>query len=68
MAQRKGKYTVVFDDPPSVKASSAIGSKKESEGPLRHAFDMISEDAYFGEASWEKAQSRTQKDAVNKAL
>lgn len=68
MAQRKGKYTVVFDDPPSVKASSAIGSKKESEGPLRHAFDMISEDAYFGEASWEKAESRMQKDAVNKAL
>ena len=39
MAKRKGKYTVVFDDPPGVRESAAVGSKKESEGPLAQAFD-----------------------------
>lgn len=68
MAKRRGKYTVIMDDPPSIRASAAVGSKKESEGPLRHAFDVINEDSYFGEASWEKAESRMQQQAVSKAM
>ena len=31
MAKRKGTYTVVFDEPISVRASAAVGSKKESD-------------------------------------
>ena len=68
MAKRKGKYTVVFDDPPGVRESAAVGSKKESEGPLAQAFDVINEDSYFGEKTWEKAESRMQETAINKAL
>lgn len=68
MAQRKGKYTIVFDDPPMIKSSAAIGSKKESQGPLKHIFDVINEDSYFGQATWEKAESRMQQDTVTKAL
>ncbi len=68
MAQRKGSYTILFDNPPSICASSAVGGKKEAEGPLGTMFDMTSDDSYFGESSWEKAESRMQKDAVNKAL
>ena len=55
MAKRKGTYTVVFDEPISVRASAAVGSKKESEGPIGHAFDVINEDDYFGEKTGEKA-------------
>ena len=68
MAKRKGKYTVVFDYPPGVRESAAVGSKKESEGPLAQAFDVINEDSYFGEKTWEKAESRMQETAINKAL
>ena len=68
MAKRKGKYTVAFDDPPGVRESAAVGSKKESEGPLAQAFDVINEDSYFGEKTWEKAESRMQETAINKAL
>ena len=39
MAKRKGTYTVVFDEPISVRASAAVGSKKESEGPLASYFE-----------------------------
>ena len=31
--------------------------KKEGEGPLKRCFDYISPDAWFGEKSWEKAES-----------
>lgn len=68
MAQRKGKYTIVFDNPPSIRATAAVGGKKEAEGPLGNMFDVTSNDSYFGESSWEKAESRMQQTAIHKAL
>ncbi len=49
-------------------ASASVVGKKEGEGPLRDSFDLISEDAYFGEKTWEKAESTMQKTALSKAL
>lgn len=68
MAHRIGTHTIVLDNPPSVVASAAIGSKKEQEGPLRKSFDFICEDPYFEQDSWEKAESIMQTKAVNTAL
>lgn len=68
MAHRIGKYTIVFDQPPSILATAAIGSKKEREGPLEKSFDFICDDPYFGQESWEKAESMMQTKAVNTAL
>lgn len=58
MAKRIGRQTVLLEHPPAVVAYAAYGGKKEGEGPLGRGFDTISEDSYFGEASWEKAESR----------
>ena len=68
MAKRKGSYTILFDDPPGVRASASVGSKMEAEGPLGESFDVINEDAYFGESTWEKAESRMQETVIQKAL
>ncbi len=68
MPYRIGKYTLGFDQPPAVLSYAAVGSKKESEGPLKDAFDFIEQDSYFGEKSWERAESRIQRDSVNRAL
>ena len=68
MPTKQGKQTLFFDNPPSVVSYAAVGSKKEGEGPLGRHFDAICEDSLFGEATWEKAESRMQKDAVNRAL
>ena len=68
MAQRRGRYTVVLDNPPSIRAAATVGCKKESEGPLGGMFDIINKDSYFGQASWEKAESQMQSLAVSKAL
>ncbi|WMJ24367.1 stage V sporulation protein AD [Paludicola sp. MB14-C6] len=53
---------------PSIKAFAAVVGKKEGEGPLAQHFDMVHDDTTLGEKTWEKAESRLQKDAVNSAL
>ena len=37
---RKGD-TILFEAPPSAVAYAAVGGKKEAEGPLADAFDML---------------------------
>lgn len=66
--KRTGKQTVKFASPPSVIASAGVVGKKEGEGPLAKSFDYISEDSYFGERSWEKAESAMQRLAFTHAL
>ena len=57
MTKRLGKQTVQFDMPPVITASAAVVGDKEGEGPLKNYFDYISLDPYFGEKTWEKAES-----------
>ena len=38
-------------------ASAAVVGKREGEGPLGGCFDYVSADSYFGEKSWEAAES-----------
>lgn len=68
MATKIGKYTYILESAPSIIASAGVVSKKEGGGPLAKHFDVINDDSTFGENSWEKAESRMQKDAMNKAL
>lgn len=68
MSQKISRATIRLNNHPAILASAAIGGKKESEGPLANSFDILCEDTTFGEQTWEKAESRMQKDAVNKAL
>ncbi|MGI5855509.1 MAG: stage V sporulation protein AD [Candidatus Merdivicinus sp.] len=68
MSQRIGRSTFRLDNRPSAISYAAVGGKKEGEGPLARDFDLLCDDSSFGEQTWEKAESRLQKDAVNKAL
>ena len=68
MGKRMGRYTVVMERKPAILGYAAICGKKESEGPLGAAFDLTYEDTTLGEKSWEKAESRLQKEAVNCAM
>lgn len=62
-----GKQTIKFDNVYVKGHFSAVG-KKEGEGPLGKWFDYASEDAHFGEDSWEKAEMRMLLHAVNGAI
>lgn len=68
MAKKQGKQTYFTEQPPSVRAFASVGSKKESEGPMAKNFDILEPDATFGEASWEKAESRMITMVVEKVL
>ena len=68
MAYKKGFSTYIMENKPSILSYAGIASKKESQGPLAEYFDIICEDTTFGEQTWEKAESRMQKDAANKAF
>lgn len=58
MKKHIGRQTVRFEKPPAVAGYASVVGKKEGEGPLKDCFDYISDDSYFGEQSWEKAESR----------
>ena len=57
MIKRIGKQTLMLESAPSIEGYAAVVGKKEGDGPLGKRFDLISEDSYFGESSWEKAES-----------
>ena len=57
MFKRLGKQTVFLENPPHILAYAGVAGKKEGEGPLKDEFDFISDDSYFGEQTWEKAES-----------
>ncbi len=51
-------------NPPSIAAWSTTVGKKEGEGPLRNFFDEIETDSYFGQKTWEAAESELQRRTV----
>lgn len=67
MAKRQGCRTVSFDHPVYISAHAAIVGQKEGEGPLQGTFDMVSGDTHFGQKTWELAESRMQRIAIETA-
>ena len=68
MNQRLGKQTVTFGEPATILETAAIVGQKEGEGPIAQSFDVILEDDKFGEETWEKSESRLQREAALTAL
>lgn len=66
--QKIGKQTVKFDAPPSILQTASIVGPKEADGPLASYFDNCLEDEFWGEKSWEKAESKIIKETVNMAI
>ena len=68
MSHKIGKQTVKLENPVSILQTASIVGKKEGEGPLSSCFDQVLEDDYWGEDSWEKAESKLQKEVSQAAL
>ncbi|HEX3039939.1 MAG TPA: stage V sporulation protein AD [Caproiciproducens sp.] len=68
MPARIGKYTIEMNEKPTVAGFASVVGKKEAEGPLGDKFDQTHTDTTLGEASWEKAESQMQNEAVSLAL
>ncbi len=63
--QKIGKQTIKFDTPPTILQTASIVGPKESDGPLASYFDQCLEDEFWGEKTWEKAESKIIKETVN---
>ena len=68
MPQRIGKYTIELKNTPSIIGYAAVVGKKESEGPLGQHFDKAYNDAFFGEKTFEKAETKMQKMTDRKSV
>lgn len=68
MSTKLSKITFRLDSAPSIHSFASIVGEKESEGPLGAYFDMTTNDNYFGQDTWEKAESEFLNTAVNTAL
>ena len=63
-----GKQTFSFDNPPTITECASIVGPKEAQGPLGKYFDLTIEDEFWGEKSWEKAESKIIKETVNAVI
>ena len=66
--EKLGKQTIKFNNPPTITSTASIVGPKEGEGPLAKYFDQCLEDEFWGEKTWEKAESKIIKETVNMAI
>ena len=65
---RLGKQTICFDTPPTIVECASIVGPKEANGPLAGYFDKCLDDEFWGEKTWEKAESKIIKETTNMAI
>ncbi|MBQ7980995.1 MAG: stage V sporulation protein AD, partial [Oscillospiraceae bacterium] len=54
MARKISRNTFIMENPPTIQSFASTVGSKEGEGPLADCFDEASEDAYFGQKTWEQ--------------
>lgn len=64
MNKRLGTQTVQLETPVTILSSAAIVGQKEKDGPLGTSFDVIMPDAEWNETTWEKTESKMQRECV----
>lgn len=63
-----GSQTISLDIPVNILETASIVGPKESEGPLANFFDRCLDDEFWGEKTWEKAESKIIKETVNAVI
>ncbi len=66
--EKLGKQTVKFNNPVTILQTASIVGPKEADGPLAQYFDNCLEDEFWGEKTWEKAESKIIKETVNSVI
>ncbi len=64
----KGKQTWIFENKPVIIASAAVGGPFEAAGKLAQDFDILHDDIWLGQDSFEKAEKILLKEAAEKAI
>ncbi len=64
----KGHQTWIFNSKPVIIASAAVGGPFEAKGPLADDFDVLHEDTWLGQESFEKAEKKMIEQACEIAI
>ena len=57
-----------FAEPIHILSWANVGGKLEAQGPLREYFDELEQDSFFGQRTWEQAESVMQSLVLQRAL
>lgn len=68
LEKKVGKQTIQFRNPPVIAATASIVGPKEGKGPLAAYFDQTVSDEFWGEKTWEKAESKFVREALAKVV
>lgn len=68
MYKKRGRSSIVFEKGPVILSAASVAGKKEGEGPLGKGIDFVNEDSFFGQKSWEDAESAMQTKAAQMAM
>lgn len=68
MTKKIGSGTYVFSSPVRVRAYEVTVGQKERQGPLGKYFRYYSDDEYFGQDSFEKAETFMQKEVLGRVI
>ena len=63
--KKLGNQTIRLDAPVTILDTACIVGPKEAEGPMAKYFDKCLEDEFWGEKTWEKAESKILKETVS---
>ena len=63
-----GNRTILLENKTGIISHAGVAGRKEAEGPLAKYFDKCLDDEFWGEKTWEKAESKIIKEAVNSSI
>ena len=63
-----GNQIYILNKPVNIASTASIVGPKEKDGPLHQFFDQCLEDEFWGEKTWEKAESNFVKETVSMAI
>ncbi len=63
-----GSQTIKFDNNISVLETASIVGPKEANGPMAQYFDKCLNDEFWGEKTWEKAESKIIRETVSSCI
>ena len=66
--EKIGEQTIKFNTPPTILECASIVGPKEAQGPLAKYFDQTLDDEFWGEKTWEKAESKIIKETVSTVI
>lgn len=64
----KGHQSWIFESKPTILASAAVGGPFEANGALANDFDILTEDLWLGQDSYEKAEKVFLEHACHRAI